>query len=316
MIRKLRAREPNWAALMKSIEDFSSLDVDLRLWWKQALSSKERDSVHAVRKPVVPQNTPTTKPPAGDVQENKETEDMPVVSEEDLAALKDLHFDEQSTTPTPTPRQENPVTPSAGIVTKPPVQEVIHPECRPVNTKAKGSSRASGMPAEKMMQDPFKLPVTIPCSCGGFNVNCIHCDGKGYREKNPPSAEGRSIYSKKPHDSVSKKATRKRNDFAGGQQKEKIKPAFISCPYCHCKLKNGNRRLEKHLNICPKAESIKHVKSSTNSEDGTDESADTQAIDLGRHLDATRDSWQLRETVTGQWGSHPSHDGMGDEDKP
>lgn len=184
MIRKLRAREPNWAALMKSIEDFSSLDVDLSLWWKQALSSKERDSVHAVRKPVFPQNTPTTKPPAGEVQENKESEDMTNVSEEDLAALKDLHFDEQSTTPTPTPRQENTVTPSAGIVTKPPVQEVIHPEASLVNTNTKNSSKASEAPVKKInAKDQFDPPVTIECSCRGLNENCVRCDGKGYREK-------------------------------------------------------------------------------------------------------------------------------------
>lgn len=32
MIRKLRAREPNWAVLMKAIKGFSSLKVDLSLW--------------------------------------------------------------------------------------------------------------------------------------------------------------------------------------------------------------------------------------------------------------------------------------------
>lgn len=142
--------------------------------------------------------------------------------------------------------------------------------------------------------------------------------GKGIERntRQTTNVEARSIYSKKSNKHASVKAAHKRTDSAGGQQKEKSKPAFISCPHCHCKLKNGNRRLEKHLNICPKAESIKPVKSSTSSEEGTDESAGAQASDLGRPLDATREFWQLRETATGQWGSHPSHDGMGDEDKP
>lgn len=297
------------------------------------------------------------------------------------------------------------------------IQEMSRTEHRIENPSNEDAVKASPTLTTRQLSNPSEVssPKMIDCSCCGRNSNCIHCDGKGERERYPSGAEKYSIYSgiarrivasntsfwvscaichcainqgdftkhaSKTHHLViscaichevfdqksvvhmvkhlveyeGKSCSTCVENITGHEREWRIHPSCdvmsnikfsyynsskasrpsalshststvetppredsnsdcILCKKCGCKLKKTIGRLSKHMEVCPRRES--NVRDySTDPEHQVDESIAVHAIDRGRQLDATRDFWQLRETATGQWGSHPSHDGMGDEDKP
>lgn len=204
-----------------------------------------------------------------------------------------------------------------------PTQEVV--QCRMCRSQVRADRLSSHLRrvhaasgTEPLLPPSAPLPpelLTVACSCGGTNENCFRCGGWGYIDS---IGKGRAA----PPDFVaggSSVVDRARARRA--QPPSRPKPLLpFSCPQCGV----GLVRLQRHMKKVHKGVATaprrperlqQRLADHPRSSETPHKSGTYQRESVERAHDATR-LYYAAYRDNGQFGSHPSHDGYGDESDP